>query len=418
MMEATTTVGPKYKYLVLFALFLAWILGGIDRTVISFAAIPITKEFNLDPVDVGQIFSIFFLGYMLLQIPGGFLADKYGPKKVLLTIVFVWSIFTAATGLVGGLTSMLAIRFLFGAAEAPFSAAAALTIGQIFEAKDRGKAMSLYLSSSGFVMVFAPIIAAHLIDSMGWRNLFFILGACGVGIIVTFYYTFKGSKLQAARELVTGTVQQTGATKTAKAETPLSAVLKIPLVWWLMLAYFATYTLMWGLGNWMPTYLVQTFNVNIKQAGTLQAIPGFGSLAGFVVSGFIIDALSDKQNKIIAVAVSVISTVALYILYLGQMTVTGVIIIQTVVNFAVGFVGIFIPALILKKLPVDFAGRITGIGLFCAYLGSTIAPTVMGAITKASGGNLATSFIYIFAAGVAMTLSMVFMKTSVEKNHN
>ncbi len=417
-MEATTTVGPKYKYMVLFALFLAWILGGIDRTVISFAAIPITKEFNLDPVDVGQIFSIFFLGYMLLQIPGGFLADKYGPKKVLLTIVFVWSIFTAATGLVGGLTSMLVIRFLFGAAEAPFSAAAALTIGQIFEAKDRGKAMSLYLSSSGFVMVFAPIIAAQLIDSMGWRNLFFILGACGVGIIVIFYYTFKGSKLQAAQALVTGAAQQTGVEKAAKAEIPLSAVLKIPLVWWLMLAYFATYTLMWGLGNWMPTYLVQTFNVNIKQAGTLQAIPGFGSLAGFVVSGFIIDVLSDKQNKIIAVAVSVISTVALYILYLGQMTVTGVIIIQTVVNFAVGFVGIFIPALILKKLPVNFVGRITGIGLFCAYLGSTIAPTVMGAITKAAGGNLATSFIYIFAAGAAMTLSMLFMKTSVEQHHD
>lgn len=405
----TTAVGPRYKYLVLFALFLAWILGGIDRTVISFAAIPITKEFSLDPVDVGQIFSIFFLGYMLLQIPGGFLADKYGPKKVLLTIVFVWSIFTAATGLVGGLTSMLVVRFLFGAAEAPFSAAAALLIGQIFEAKDRGKAMSLYLSSSGFVMVFAPIIAAQLIDSMGWRNLFFILGGFGIAIIAIFFYTFKGDKLQQAQELVTGAVQQSAA-KVAKVEIPLSQIMRIPMVWWLMVSYFATYTLLWGLGNWMPTYLVQTFNVNIKQAGTLQAIPGFGSLAGFVVSGFIIDALSDKNNRIVAVAVSVISTVALYILYLGQMTVTGVIIVQTIVNFAIGFVAIYMPALILKKLPVDFVGRLSGIGLFFAYLGSTIAPTVMGAITKAAGGNLATSFVYIFAAGIAMTLAMVFMK--------
>ena len=408
-METTKSIGPKYKYFVLFALFLAWILGGIDRTVISFAAIPITKEFNLDPVEMGQVFSIFFLGYMLLQIPGGFLADKYGPKKVLLTIVFVWSVFTAATGLVGGLTSMLVVRFLFGAAEAPFSAAAALLIGQIFEAKDRGKAMSLYLSSSGFVMVFAPIIAAQLIDSMGWRNLFFILGGFGIAIIVIFFYTFKGDKLQQAQELVTGAVQQTAA-KAAKVEIPLSQIMRIPMVWWLMVAYFATYTLLWGLGNWMPTYLVQTFNVNIKQAGTLQAIPGFGSLAGFVISGFIIDALSDKNNRIVAVAVSVISTVALYILYLGQMTVTGVIIVQTIVNFAIGFVAIYMPALILKKLPVDFVGRLSGIGLFFAYLGSTIAPTVMGAITKAAGGNLATSFVYIFAAGIAMTLAMVFMK--------
>lgn len=414
-MENTAAVGPKYKYLVLFALFLAWVLGGIDRTVISFAAIPIAKEFSLDPVAVGQIFSIFFLGYMIMQIPGGYLADKYGPKKVLLTIVFVWSIFTAATGLVGGLTSMLAVRFLFGAAEAPFSAAAAVVIAQVFAAKDRGKAMSLYLSSSGFVMVFAPIIAAQLIDVAGWRNLFFILGACGFGIIAVFFYTFKGDKLQQARELVTDATQ-TVATQVKKAEVPIAKALKIPMVWYLMLAYFATYTLLWGLGNWMPTYLVQAFNINLKEAGTLQAIPGFGSLVGFVVSGFIIDSLSDKQNKIVAVVISVISTVALYILYLGQVSVTGVVIIQTVVNLAVGFIAIYMPVLMLKKLPVEVIGRIGGIGLFCAYLGSTIAPTIMGVITKAAGGNLAASFVYIFAAGILMTLSMVFMNTSVEKH--
>lgn len=414
MMGVKTTVGPNYKYLVLFVLFLGWILGGIDRTVISFAAMPIAQEFGIDPVGVGQIFSIFFLGYMAMQIPGGILVDKYGPTKVLLIIVFCWSVFTAATGLVGGLTSMLAVRFLFGAAEAPFSACAAVAVAQIFDTKDRAKAMSLYLSSSGFVMIFAPIIAAQLIESLGWRQLFFILGGVGLVIIIIYYATFSGNRMQAARALVTDAVEKS-TKQVAKVDIPLLTILKIPMVWYLMVAYFMTYTLMWGLGNWMPTYLVTAFNINIKAAGNLQAIPGFGSLAGCVISGFIMDRLTDKQNKMVAVSISAISTVVLYFMYQGTMSVTGVIAVQTIVNFAAGFVAIYLPVLIIKKLPVEVVGRTNGIGLFCAYLGSTIAPTVMGAITKAAGGNMATSFVYIFAAGALLTASLLFMNISREE---
>ena len=407
-----STVGPGYKNFVLFTLFLAWCLGGVDRTVISFAAIPIGKEFGLNPVDIGKIFSMFFFGYMLMQIPGGFLVDKFGPKKVLLTIVFCWSIFTAATGLVGGLTSMLVVRFIFGMAEAPFSASATVTISQIFFAKDRGRATSLYLSSSGVVMIFAPIIAANMIEAVGWRMMFFILGAFGVVIVGLFYYVFQGDKLEAARALVTEKVE----TLAAKPAVSFSRIMKIPMVWYILLANFTAYTLLWGIGNWMPTYLVKEFGINLKEAGTLQAIPGFGSFAGLLISGFIIDRLSDRGNRIFCFVISVICTIALYALYLGNMSITMIIIIQTIANLVVGYIAVYILAIAMKKLPVAVIGKVNGTGLFFAYLGSTLAPTIMGMLAQAGGGKISASFIYLFAASVVMTIAMAMMNPSIDKH--
>ena len=413
-METKTTVGPSYKHFVVFTMFLAWVLGGIDRTVISFAAIPIAKEFSIGQAEIGQVFSVFFFGYMLMQIPGGYLVDKFGPKKVLLVIVFVWSIFTGATGLVTGLTGLLIVRFVFGLAEAPFSAAAGVIIAQIYEAKDRGKAMSMYLSSSGVVMVFAPVIAAQLIDAWGWRYLFYVLGGVGIFIVALFYYTFAGNKLEQARALIANS--QAAAGKVARPQAALGQVLKIPMVWYLLIGNFAAYTLMWGLGSWMPKYLFEAYNLNIKAVGTWQMIPGFGSLAGFVASGFIIDALSDMKNRIVAVVLSAASTITLYMLYIGGMTVMQVIIIQTIVNFAVAFVCIYMPAMMMKKLPVEVLGRLGGLGLFFAYLGSTLAPLAMGMLAKAAGGSIGASFVYIFGAGVVLTFAMLAMNTSVDKD--
>lgn len=401
--EATST---NFKYLIVFLLFLGWIIGGIDRTVINFAVIPISKELGISQTSVGFIMSAFFGGYMLMQIPGGMLADKFGPRKVLLTIVFVWSVFTAATGLAAGLTSMLAVRFLFGLAEGPFTPSAGKMLGMVFEKNERAKAFSLMLSSSGFVMILAPVFAAYMLTAVGWRNLFYIIGAAGLIIIVLFYFYLKEGRVNA--EIRPATSQA--------VNMPFSKILKIPMIWYLMAANFACYTLIWGLSAWMPTYLIKVFDINIRTAGTLQSIPGFGTLAGLLFSGFIIDRLSDKQNKSFLVVVSAVCTVALYLMYSGTMQVTGVIVTQTVINFITGYIAIYLPSLVIKKLPVEVLGRSGGITLFAAQSGSFFAPFVMGMIADANGGNIGTSFIYIFVMGIVLTLSMIFIKTDTEKH--
>ena len=122
------------------------------------------------------------------------------------------------------------------------------------------------------------------------------------------------------------------------------------------------------------------------------------------------------KNRITAVVLSAASTITLYMLYIGGMTVMQVIIIQTIVNFAVAFVCIYMPAMMMKKLPVEVLGRLGGLGLFFAYLGSTLAPLAMGMLAKAAGGSIGASFVYIFGAGVVLTFAMLAMNTSVDKD--
>ena len=114
--QATQPTGTRHK-VIAFAITLA-VLSYIDRVCISQAAPIISKEFNLTKDDMGTVFAAFALAYALFEIPGGWMGDKIGPRKVLMRIVIWWSFFTAITGFMWDKTSLVVARFLFGAGEA------------------------------------------------------------------------------------------------------------------------------------------------------------------------------------------------------------------------------------------------------------------------------------------------------------
>jgi len=105
------------QYLILGVLFVSWIIGYFDKNAINVAAIQISKEFDLSPSQIGMIMSSFFISYSVMTLVGGILADKYGSRKVITTIMLLWSIFTALTGMAWSFASLVALRFVFGAAE-------------------------------------------------------------------------------------------------------------------------------------------------------------------------------------------------------------------------------------------------------------------------------------------------------------
>src|SRR5262249_47309713 len=104
-------------WVILFAVTLA-VIQYVDRVCISKAMPFIRKDLSFSDHQVSWIFSIFTVAYAVFEIPGGWLGDKIGPRKVLIRVVLWWSFFTAATGWVNGLAMMLLVRFMFGAGEA------------------------------------------------------------------------------------------------------------------------------------------------------------------------------------------------------------------------------------------------------------------------------------------------------------
>ena len=109
---------PNKRYGFFAGSFLITLLLYIDRVCISSAKDAISGDLNLTDIQMGWVLSAFALGYALFQVPGGALGDKYGVRKVLTSIMVLWSIFTAFTGVAWNYVSMLSFRFIFGAGEA------------------------------------------------------------------------------------------------------------------------------------------------------------------------------------------------------------------------------------------------------------------------------------------------------------
>lgn len=102
------------KNFILSLLFAGWLLDYLDRMVMSVAVVAIANDFSLEPAAIGAVISSFFAGYALMQIPGGWLSDKFGSRRILIFSIVAWSVFTVLSGLAWSLISLLVIRFLFG----------------------------------------------------------------------------------------------------------------------------------------------------------------------------------------------------------------------------------------------------------------------------------------------------------------
>src|SRR3954463_13787491 len=145
MRGITVLMSARKRNWFLALLFLGWALGNLDRYIMNYAVLSITEDLNLSASSTGILLSSFFAGYALMQLPGGWLADRFGARKVLITSVILWSIFTGLTGAAWSLTSMIIIRFLFGVGEGGFQPASSKIISQAFPQENRARAMSIML---------------------------------------------------------------------------------------------------------------------------------------------------------------------------------------------------------------------------------------------------------------------------------
>src|SRR5215831_14709906 len=168
----------------------------IDRVAISQAAPAITKELGLTAIQMGYVFSAFGLTYALLEIPGGWLCDRIGPRKVLTRIVLWWSFFTAATGWVWNATSLVVTRALFGAGEAGCFPNLTKTFTTWLPERERVRAQGIMWLSARWGGAFTPPLVALVMSWVGWRHGFEIFGGLGVIWAILFYCWYRNNPME------------------------------------------------------------------------------------------------------------------------------------------------------------------------------------------------------------------------------
>lgn len=267
----TKTVDLK-RWIILGLLSLGAIIAYIDRSNISVAlAVPdFVKMFQLSDIDRGLLNSAFFWSYTVLQIPMGWLVDRYGVKIPYAIGFFFWCLAAASTALTNSLTQLTTLRVLLGAGEAVVVPASYRWIRYNFVEKERGLAMGLYQTGTKIASAIGTPIAAWLIMVYNWRLMFVILGLSGLLWLIPWMILVKENKPKGG--------QQTPVKDGTTTAVPVGRIMASPVVWGSVIVNFCYMYFTFYCMTWMPAYFVEQRHLSLSKMG-LYTFFSFGGMA-------------------------------------------------------------------------------------------------------------------------------------------
>lgn len=309
------------RFVLVISTFLLTVLLYIDRACISAAKGDISSDLGFRMTEFGWIMAVFTLGYALFQTPAGRLADTRGARGVIAGIITIWSFLTAITGFAWNYTSMLVIRFLFGAGEAGAFPALSKVVYNWFPISERGTIQGINFSGSRIGAAFAMPLVAWMLSQIGWRITFVVFGVFGILYGALWFLIFR-EKPEHGRfigsdelEYIKKNRQQSESGD--KKALPFGKILKSATMWKAMVQYICSnFTFYFSL-TWMYPYIQERFQLGQVEAGFYTSIPLVAGAVGNWLAGVLVDAiyrngkwkLSRRLPAIIGFALSAIGMI-------------------------------------------------------------------------------------------------------------
>jgi sugar phosphate permease len=295
----------KGRWYILFLISLMYLITYLDRVNISTAAPQISKEFGFDKITMGAIFSAFVWAYAMFQVPGGWLSDRIGPRRVLTAIVGYWSVMTAATAMAGSAMWFIIVRFLFGVGEGGAFPGATRAMQLWYPREERGFVQGITHSASRAGAAIAPPIVVFLMTTWSWHWVFYVCGGVGLIWAVWWWIAYRdlpedhGMVNQEELKHIRG-IDAQGKIKEAhieaKAQVPWSTLLRSPNMWAIMAAYFTYVYCLWIFLSWLPSYLIEFRHFTLIKVGIFASLPLWAGVVGDTVGGLATDWLLKKTG--------------------------------------------------------------------------------------------------------------------------
>lgn len=291
----------RVRYEVLGMSFLMAFLMYMERGAIGAAAPSIMREFHVDKIAMGWAISAFSWSYALCQIPGGWMADRFGPRAVLAIAMAWWSIFTAATVLSFNAVSLAATRLLFGAGEAAAFPAGSRALVRWLPLKRRAFGQGFQHSGARFGAAVAPAVVVYLIAASGWRTVFYIFGAVGIAWALAWYGLYRNTPADHPRVDAAGLallpVPQIPARSGWKRAVPWRRILRNRDLRRLSTVYFCYGFVLWLYLAWFPTYLKEARHFTGLKAG-LASLPLLAATATNIAGGLLSDRFASQWGDL------------------------------------------------------------------------------------------------------------------------
>jgi MFS family permease len=362
----------------------------LDRVNIATAATAIKLDFGLNNTQLGRVLSAFGLSYALFQIVGGWLGDKFGPRRMLFACAVVWSLATLATGLVGGFISLLVVRFIMGLGEGATFPTATRAMSNWFGPEQRGFAQGLTHSFARAGNALAPPVVVGLMVTMGWRASFVILGCVSLVWAFVWVWYFRDNPRE-HKSIVEADLADLpayrGGTGPDAPAIPWGRLLMRMLP--TTVVYFCYAWTLWLYLTWLPSLFQQGYGLNLKDT----AFFSFGVLVAGVIGDSAGGALSDwlfrrTENYLVARRNLIVASLLGSLMFLIP-----VLLFTDLVLIAVCLSGAFFCLELtigpIWSVPMDVAPKFAGTASGIMNTGSAVAgfasPMIFGWLVDATG---------------------------------
>lgn len=423
------TLGAKKtntRYKILTLIFIVTVLNYVDRATLSVAAPAIRQEFGIDAWSMGLAFSAFGWAYTALQLPGGWILDRWGPRWVYGIALIVWSGFTYFQGHIAWFANpflaLFIMRLLMGAAEAPaFPANSRLTV-MWFPKQERGFATAVFSCAQYVALAVTPLMT-WLLHSFGWEHIFYWTGVGGIaaGAIWLLYVRAPQSHKSAnAAELLhiegeEGRFSETNNTSLSWAF--LRRSFSNRMLVGIYIGQFCLTTISWFFITWFPTYLIQEKGLSILAAGVYTAIPGIGAFIGGILGGLFSDWLIRRGHSL---SVARKTPIILGFIFSSSIILGNyvsdpklILAVMTLAFFAkgLGTQGWTILGDVSPKTSLGING---GVFNFCGNIASIITPIAIGGILSATG-SFSLALIYVGVIALVGALSYLIVVGDIKR---
>lgn len=298
----------RVRYVILAVLFLVTLVNYADRAAISIAGPALRNDLHIDSITMGYVFSAFSWAYVLAQIPGGWLLDRFGSRHVYAASILLWSIFTFLQGGVSlfaagtAMVVLFVLRMLVGLSESPTFPGNSRIVASWYPLQERGRAATIFNAAQYFAtVVFGPIMG-WLTYRFGWQATFFTMGVLGIVFFFVWLATIHPPRMhpwanpREIRHLEDGGAlvdMDSDAQRTRVGDrrqwSTIKRLLSIRMLIGIYISQYCFTALTWFFLTWFPIYLVDSRGMNILEAGAVSAIPALCGSVGGVLSGVFSD---------------------------------------------------------------------------------------------------------------------------------
>ena len=398
----------RVRHAVLWLTVLAYLITYMDRVVIATAAPSIQKEYDFSLVTMGWIFAAFQFAYALFQIPGGWLGDRFGPRRALTGVVVWWSTFTAMTALTWSAGSMMVCRFLFGLGEAGAFPIATRSLSRWMLPAERGWAQGLTHAGARLGGAVTPVFVALLILDFGWRMPFLLFAGVGLVWAVFWFAYYRDTPREhrsvnaAERAMIEGAL----GTGPARAKVPWRRLLAQPQLWTLSAMYFCYAYCINIFLTWFPKYLHDARGYDLAVMGLFASLPLMAGVVGDLAGGWTSDLLVKRGAglKMARRSVAVVGFVTAAVMMPLAAAIDAPI--ASIICFCVAVFGLELTVGVSWAVTLDiggeFAGSVSAVMNTLGNLGAAIAAAVTGYIVTVSGWFPAFMVLAVLCAIAAL----------------